>query len=103
VTGQYSFILRATNGQLLLTSPYFTDKETVLRTLDLLRSLVQIDQLYRIFNAGGGQCYFDLSNNDGEMLGRSTVYADAQSMQKALTSLKNCAKTSRLLDLTGER
>ena len=101
VTGQYSFAFRATDGQVLLTSPFFTDKETALRRLDLMRNLVLLDQLYLIRNAGVGEFYFELKNNIGEMLGYSPVFSSRESMQKGIDDLKSCARKGKLLDLTG--
>ena len=101
VTGQYSFTFRATDGQLLLTSPLFTDKETVSRRMDLMRSLAQMSQLYLIRNAGGGQCYFELKDNEGEMLGRSPVFSNVESLQKGIELLKRYGSKGKLLDLTG--
>jgi len=101
VTGQYSFTFRAIDGQLLLTSISFPDKDTALHGIELTRSLAQTAQHYQIRSAGGGQYYFELKNSEGEMLGRSTVYPDGQSLEKGIDLLKNYSKPSRLLDLTG--
>lgn len=101
VTGQYSFGFRATDGQVLLTSPFFTDKETALRRLDLMRNLVQLDQLYLIRNAAVGEFYFELRSNIGELLGYSPAFSSRESMQKGIEVLKSCARKGKFLDLTG--
>ena len=100
VTSQFSFTIRTSDGQLLLTSPFFTDKDTALRTIALTRSQARSDVSYQIRSAGGGQYYFELKNDKGEMLGRSTVYANGEILKKGINSLKNCSKEGKLLDLT---
>jgi uncharacterized protein len=103
VTGQYSFVFRATDGQVLLTSTFFTEKETALRRIDLMRNLVPLDHLYLIRNAGVGEFYFELKNDIGEMLGYSPVFSSRESMQNGIDALKSCARKGKLLDLTGGR
>jgi uncharacterized protein len=100
VTGQYSFSLQAPDGQLLLTSPYFTDKDSALRRINSTRYLARRDGNYVVRSAGEGQYYFELQDNKGEMLGRSTLYSDEQSVQEGIASLKRCIRAGKLLDLT---
>ena len=100
VTGHYSFNLYASAGQLLLTSPSFTDKDTALRRINSTRHLARRDGNYEVYSAGGGRYYFELKDNKGEMLGASTIYADEQSVQEGIVSLKRSARASRLLDMT---
>ncbi len=66
-----------------------------------MRSLAPINKFYLKRSAGGGQCYFELKDNDGEMLGRSTVFANEQGTQRGINSLRSGAGRSKLLDLTG--
>jgi uncharacterized protein len=100
VTGHYSFTFRAPDGQLLLTSPFFTEKDTALRRIASTLHLAQRDGNYAARSAGGGQYYFELKNNEGQMLGPSTVYTNGQSVHEGIASLKSCAMAGRLLDLT---
>jgi uncharacterized protein YegP (UPF0339 family) len=100
VTGHYTFNLHASDGQLLLTGPSFTDKDTALRRINSTRHLARRDGNYEVFSAGGGQQYFELKDNKGDMLGRSTVYPNEQSVQEGIVSLKRSARASRLLDMT---
>jgi uncharacterized protein len=100
VMGQYSFTFRASDGQLLLTSPCLPDKDTAIYRIDVTRKLALMTWCYQVRSAGGGQYYFELKNDKGEMIGRSTVYPNERSLQKGIDILKNCAKPGRLLDLT---
>jgi uncharacterized protein YegP (UPF0339 family) len=100
VTGHYSYNLRASDGQLLLTSPCFTDRDTAISRINSTRALARRDGNYEVYSAGGGRYYFELKDNKWEMLGASTIYSDEQSVQKGIYSLKCCAKASKLLDMT---
>ena len=101
VTGQYSFSLRARDGQLLLTSPFYPDKVTALGRIESTRMFARGDSNYEVRHAGGGQYYFELKNNHRELLGRSTVYSDLRTVQEGIDKLKKCTRETRLLDLSG--
>ena len=92
--------MRAADGQLLLTSPFYTDKDTAVSRSASTRSLGKRDSNYLVCSTADEQYYFYLRNNKGEILGSSAVYTDRESMEKDLDSLKKCAKGTRLLDLT---
>ncbi len=101
--GQYSFILRAADGRLLLTSPFFTEKKYTLSRITLVRSLVQRNESFKIRTAKTGHLYIVLANIKHEEVARSPLFSHIRSMREWTASIQDRVCDAVLLDQTHRR
>jgi len=101
--GSFMFTLKAHDGQVLLTSLCYPDKDTASRRLDSARSLVRRQENYEVLTAENGQSYFVFKNSHNEVIGQSEMYPDSQSVAKVITIARGSTRGARIEDLTGRK
>jgi uncharacterized protein len=98
--GQFMFNLKATNGQVILTSELYTAKSGAENGIESVRKNAPDDANYERRTSSGGQPYFVLKAANGQVIGRSEMYSAAAAMEKGVESVKNNAPAATLDDLT---
>ncbi len=99
-SGQFLFNLKAANGQVILSSELYKEKEGALNGIESAqRNAVDKDR-YERKTSKDGKPYFLLVAGNGEIIGRSEMYESMKAMENGIASVTRNAPASRVEDLT---
>jgi uncharacterized protein len=98
--GQFFFNLKAANGEVILTSETYKQKESSEKGIESVRKNSANDSMFDRKIATNGQNFFVLKAANGETIGKSETYSSSSAMAKGIASVKRNAPVARLVDLT---
>ena len=98
--GKFSFNLCAGNGQVVLTSETYNTKKSAENGIASVGKNCGNDSCYDRKVAKNGKPYFNLKAANGQVIGKSQMYASNAAMEKGIKSVKTNGK-SRVDDQTG--
>ncbi|MDC6351653.1 YegP family protein [Zeaxanthinibacter sp. PT1] len=87
---QYQFTLRTNSGSVLLNSVPYRDKETILRTVEMLPSLIDDHMVFERKTNHNGKFIFYLKDVNGKLIGTSQEYLSESGLENGI---KNIRKT----------
>jgi uncharacterized protein YegP (UPF0339 family) len=99
--GQYRFVLKASNGQPILTSELYTEKRGALNGVESVKRNAPIDERYERKTAKNGDPYFVLKASNGQVVGQSETYSSTTAMEGGIESVKKNAPEAAVDDQTG--
>ena len=99
-TGLYRFNLKAGNGEVILSSETYRDKQGAQKGIDSVKSNATNDGRYERKSATNGEPYFVLKAANGEVIGRSETYSSTAAMEGGIESVKRSAPAAQTEDLT---
>ncbi|MBK8506155.1 MAG: YegP family protein [Saprospiraceae bacterium] len=99
-SGQFRFNLKASNGQIILTSESYTTKPSCLNGIESVRTNSQIGSRYERLTARDGSPYFNLKASNGQIIGTSEMYSSTASRETGIVSVKTNAPTATIVDNT---
>lgn len=97
---QYRFNLKASNGQVILTSQTYKSKNGANNGIKSVQKNFSDDSKYDRRTAKNGKHYFVLKAGNNQIIGNSQMYSSATSMEKGIKSVKNNGSTTVVEDLT---
>jgi len=97
---QFYFNLKASNGQIILTSETYMAKSSAEGGIASVRKNAPIESRYERKTSTGSQPYFVLKAANGEPIGRSETYSSTSAMEKGIESVKENAPDATVEDLT---
>jgi len=98
--GQFMFNLLATNGQVILTSERYKQKQGAEEGIASVRENAADDARFERKTAKDGSPYFVLKAANGEVIGKSEMYSSKSSMEKGIQSVRKNAATAVVVDQT---
>ena len=98
--GEYQFNLKATNGQVILTSEGYKTKASCLNGVESVKKNSQDDKRFNKKVASNGKPFFNLMATNGQVIGSSQMYANETNMNNGIASVMNNAKDAQIVDLT---
>jgi len=99
--GQFRFVLKAGNGQVILTSEMYDSKAAASNGIASVQKNAAEDGRYDRKQASDGRPFFNLKAANHQVIGSSQMYADAAGRDKGIESVKTQAPGATLKDLTG--
>ena len=96
--GEFQFNLKATNGQVILTSEGYTKKESCLNGIESVRKNGPIEERYEIKVAKNGKPFFNLKATNGRVIGSSQMYASERTMKQGIASVMRNAADSPVVE-----
>lgn len=99
--GQFHFVLKAGNGQVILSSESYAQKASALEGIESVRKNSQVDARYERKSADDGRLYFLLTASNGQTIGNSQMYKDASGRDGGIASVKENGPSTKVEDLTG--
>jgi hypothetical protein len=99
VNGQFYFNLKAANGEVILTSETYVEKEGAKVGLGSVKVNAALDERYERKTSVDNQHYFVLKAANGEIIGKSEMYKAAAGMEHGIQSVKTNATTASVEDL----
>ena len=98
--GEYQFNLKATNGQVILTSEGYKTKASCLNGVESVKKNSQDEKRFNKKVASNGKPFFNLMATNGQIIGSSQMYANETNMNNGIASVMNNAKDAQIVDLT---
>jgi uncharacterized protein YegP (UPF0339 family) len=97
---QFRFTLKASNGQVILTSELYTERRGALNGVEAVKRNAPIDDRYERKTAKNGEPYFVLKASNGQVVGQSETYSSTAAMEGGIESVKKNAPDAAIDDLT---
>lgn len=97
-SGQFRFNLKATNGQIILSSEAYTTKAACDNGISSVRTNSQDDGRYERNTAKDGSPYFNLKASNGQVIGTSEMYSGSSAMENGIASVKSNAPDAGVED-----
>jgi len=85
---QFRFVLKAGNGEIILTSELYKAKASALNGIESVQKNCIDDKRYDRLEAKNGKPYFNLKAANHQIIGSSQFYASEQSREKGIESVK---------------
>jgi hypothetical protein len=100
--GEFQFNLKATNGQVILTSQGYKTKASCLNGVESVKKNCQETKRFETKVATNGKPYFNLMATNGQVIGSSQMYASETNMKNGIASVMKNAPEAEIVDLTEE-
>ena len=97
--GEFQFNLKATNGQVILTSEGYTTKAACLNGVDSVKKNAVEEKRYEKLVAKNGKPYFTLKATNGQIIGQSQMYASERNRNNGIASVMKNAPVAEIVEL----
>jgi len=98
--GKFYFNLKASNGQVILTSQMYKEKSGAKNGIESVQRNSSSSELYEKKESSGDKSYFVLNAKNNQVIGKSQFYASAAAMDNGIESVKKNGATKTIEDLT---
>ena len=98
--GKYHWSLKASNGQIILTSQMYASRETALNGIKSVKTNSPLDERYeRKSSDSTAKPYFVLKAANGQVVGSSQMYESEKTRENGIESVKNHAPEAKVEEL----
>lgn len=101
-TGKFSFNLKSGNGQVVFTSQTYDNKRSASAGITSVKKNAGKEARYERKTSTKKQPYFVIAATNGQVIGKSQMYANAVSMEKGIKSVMKNAPDADTKDLSVE-
>ena len=98
--GEFQFNLKATNGQVILTSEGYKTKASCLNGVESVKKNSQVEKRFEVKMSSNDKPYFTLKATNGEIIGKSQMYANEVNMKNGIASVMKNAPDAPVVDET---
>lgn len=85
--GQEQFVLKANNGQVILTSESYKSAKSCANGIESVRKNSQVENRFETKTAKDGRSYFVLKAANGQVVGQSQMYKSASGCANGIKSV----------------
>lgn len=100
--GNFVFNLKASNGQVILTSQPYADKRGALNGIESARKNAAKDANFERRTASNGQPYFVLKAANTQIIGQGEMYSAKATMENGIASVMRNAPDAIVDDQTND-
>lgn len=97
--GQFMFNLKASNGEVILTSQMYKEKQGALNGIASVKANSTDDAHFERKTAKDGEPFFVLKAVNGETIGKSEMYSSNSAMEHGIESVKKNAPVAEISDI----
>jgi uncharacterized protein YegP (UPF0339 family) len=97
--GKFAFNLKATNGQVILTSQQYKQKTSAQNGIESVRKSAADDANFERSTSSSSQPYFVLKAANGQIIGTSEMYSSDSAMENGIRSVKKNAPSALIDDI----
>lgn len=97
--GEFQFNLKATNGQVILTSEGYTTKKACLNGVESVKKNSQVPERFEKKVASNGKPFFSLKATNGQIIGMSQMYANEKNRDNGIASVAKNAPEAPVVEL----
>lgn len=98
--GRYHFVLKASNGQVILSSEAYVSRENALLGVESIRHNSEIASRFEVKTAADGRIYFLLKASNHQVLGVSQMYRDQDAAERGIAMVKELASGAETVQAT---
>ncbi|MEB5476486.1 YegP family protein [Acinetobacter pollinis] len=98
--GQFHFVLKAGNGEIILTSELYKAKASAFNGIESVQKNSPEDGKYERLEAKNGKLYFNLKAVNHQVIGTSQMYSSTQTRDHGIESVKINGASEKVKDLT---
>ena len=96
--GEFQFNLKATNGQVILTSEGYTTKAACLNGVESVRKNAPVEGRFEVKVAKNGKPFFNLKSSNGQVIGASQMYASERTLKAGIASVQKNAPDAPVVE-----
>lgn len=89
--GEFQFVLKAGNGQVILASEGYTTRAACENGIESVRKNSQEDARFDRLESKNGKPYFNLKATNGQIIGNSEMYESVAARENGVESVKKNA------------
>lgn len=89
--GEFQFVLKAGNGQVILASEGYTTKAACENGIESVKKNSQDDGRFERLESKSGKPYFNLKASNGQIIGNSEMYESEAARENGIESVKKNA------------
>lgn len=98
-TDQYHFVLKAKNGQVILSSQVYASKSGASNGIESVKTNCKDDSKFERKTAKNGKFYFNLKAANSQIIGTSQMYAAEAGMENGIESIKTNAPGAEVKEI----
>lgn len=98
--GEFQFVLKAGNGQVILSSQGYEAKSSCLNGIESVRKNSLEDSSFERKESSNGKPFFNLKAKNGQIIGTSEMYESAAACENGIESVKKNAPDALVDDQT---
>ncbi len=98
--GEFQFNLKASNGQIILTSEGYVDKSGCKNGIESVKKNSRSEERFESLESKNGKFYFNLKSTNGQIIGTSEMYESKSSRDNGIASVMKNAPEADVVDLT---
>ncbi|MFT3763518.1 MAG: YegP family protein [Pseudoxanthomonas sp.] len=98
--GDFQFVLKAGNGQVILASQGYADKASAKNGIESVRKNSADDGRFERKTSSNGKPFFNLLAGNGQVIGTSEMYESEASRENGIKSVQTNAPDAALADET---
>ena len=96
---QYHFVLKAKNGQVILSSQMYSGKSGAANGIKSVKKNCGDDKCWERKTAKNGKFYFNLKSTNGQIIGSSQMYAGESGLENGINSVKINAPVANIKEI----
>ncbi|MBQ0025110.1 MAG: YegP family protein [Bacteroidales bacterium] len=97
--GEFQFNLKATNGQVILSSEGYTTKAACLNGVESVKKNAIEEKRFEKKTAANGKSYFVLKATNGQVIGQSQMYASEKTRDNGIASVAKNAPDAPVVEI----
>ena len=97
--GEFQFNLKASNGEVILTSEGYTTKSACLNGVESVKKNAVEEKRYEKLVAKNGKPYFTMKATNGQIIGQSQLYASERNRNNGINSVMKNAPVAVVVEL----
>jgi uncharacterized protein YegP (UPF0339 family) len=98
--GQFRFVLKAGNGETILTSELYTAKKSAENGIASVQTNCSLDERYERKSSSNGKLFFNLKAANSQVIGTSQMYSSEAARDNGIESVKTNGTTTEIKDNT---
>lgn len=98
--GEFQFNLKASNGEIILTSEGYTTKENCKNGIESVKKNSANDERFDRKLSTNGKFFFNLKAINGQVIGTSEMYESEANRENGIASVKKNAPIAEIVDTT---
>lgn len=96
--GDLQFNLKATNGQVILTSQGYSSRDACMNGIDSVKKHAKEEKNFHQETAKDGKYYFNLKASNGQIIGNSEIYESETGLKKGMKSVMENAPNAEIVE-----
>ena len=97
--GEFQFNLKASNGEVILTSEGYTTKAACINGAESVKKNAVEEKRFEKLVAKNGKPYFTLKATNGQVIGQSQMYASERNRDNGIASVMKNAPVAEIVEL----